>query len=142
MPSAIYNEFKFKVDEIPYLSSTIKVMLVDDTYTLDIDAHSNKDDIDALAVEISGTGYTAGGQALTNKSKARDDTNDWAKNDADDAVWGSSTLTARGAIIYNDTGTPATSTLISYADFLSNKASSVGDFVIQWHTTDGVYRLG
>ncbi|RLF01919.1 MAG: hypothetical protein DRJ64_09975, partial [Thermoprotei archaeon] len=105
------------------------------------DAHSNKDDIDSLTVEVSGTGYTADGELLSNKAIARDDTNDWSKYDADDVTWASSTITARGAIVYLDTGTPATSTLIAYVDFVTDKSSSAGDFIIQWHT-DGVFRLG
>ena len=141
MASAMYNEFKKEIGVIDWLTATVKVMLVDNTYTLDIDAHSQIDEIDALTVEISGTGYTAGGIALANKSIARDDVNDWSVFDADDAVWGSSTITARGAIVYLDTGVATTSTLIAYIDFVSDKSSDAGDFVVQWHT-DGVYRLG
>ena len=141
MASAIYNEYKKEIGVINWLTDDIRVMLVDNTYTLDIDAHSNKDDIDGLSVEVSGTGYTAGGELLANMSISRDDVNDWSKFDADDVTWGSSTLTARGAIVYLDTGTPATSTLIAYVDFVTDKSSSAGDFIIQWHS-DGVFRLG
>ena len=141
MASAIYNEYKKEIGNIAWNTATVKAMLVDNTYTLDIDAHSQKDEIDTLAVEISGTGYTAGGMALANKVITRDDVNDWSKFDADDVIWSASTLTARGAIIYLDTGVPATSTLIAYVDFVTDKVSSAGDFVIQWHT-DGVFRLG
>ena len=141
MASAIYNEYKKEIGNIAWNTATVKAMLVDNTYTLDIDTHSQKDEIDTLAVEISGTGYTAGGMALANKAITRDDVNDWSKFDADDVIWSASTLTARGAIIYLDTGVPATSTLIAYVDFVSDKVSSAGDFVIQWHT-DGVFRLG
>ncbi len=141
MASAIYNEYKKEIGNINWASDTVKVMLVDNTYTLDIDAHSNKDDIDGLSVEVSGTGYTAGGESLANKSVTRDDANDWSKYDADDVTWASSTITARGAIVYLDSGTASTSTLIAYVDFVTDKSSSSGDFIIQWHT-DGVFRLG
>jgi len=141
MASAIFNEYKKEIGVINWASATVKVMLVDDTYTVDIDAHSQKDEIDALSVEISGTGYTAGGATLANKAITRDDTNDWSKFDADDVVWSASTLTARGAIVYLSTGTPADDTLIAYVDFVSNKTSSAGDFIVQWHT-DGVFRIG
>ena len=142
MASAIYNEYKKEIGKIDWTSATIRVMLVDNTYVLDIDAHSNKDDIDSLVVELAdGNGYTIGGELLTTKSITRDDVNDWSKYDADDVIWSSSTLTARGAIVYLDTGTPATSTLIAYVDFVVDKSSSSGDFIIQWHS-DGVFRLG
>jgi len=138
MASAIYNEFKAKIGSIDWANDTIKVALVTSSYTLDIDAHSNFDDI---TNEVSGTGYTAGGAALANKTVTRDDTNDWAKYDADDVTWANSTITARGAVIYKDTGTTSTSTLVAYVDFVTDKSSSAGDFIIQWHT-DGVFRLG
>ena len=141
MASAIYNEYKKDITTFSWSAATVKVMLVDSTYTLDIDAHSFKSDIDALTVEVSGTGYTAGGASLANKSVTRDDVNDWSRYDGDDITWASSTITARGAVIYYDTGTASTSTLIAYVDFVTDKSSSSGDFIIQWHT-DGVFRLG
>lgn len=141
MASAIFNEYKKNIGSINWNSALIKVILVDNTYALDIDAHSNLDDINALAVEVSGTGYTAGGATLANNAVTRDDVNDWSKFDSDDIVWASSTLTARGAIVYFDSTVASTSTLIAYVDFVADKSSSAGDFIIQWHT-DGVFRLG
>ena len=145
MANAIYNEYKGKIPTINWADNTnvaIKVMLVTDQYTLDIDAHENKDDIDALNVEVAdGDGYTSGGAAVTNRTITVDDTNDVAKFDADDVTWSNSTITARGAIVYYDTGTASTSTLIAYIDFGENKSSSNGDFVIQW-SVDGVYKIG
>lgn len=49
--------------------------------------------------EISGTGYTAGGQSLTGFAVSLD--GDTAILDFDDPVWPSATLTAGGALIYN-----------------------------------------
>ena len=140
MANGIYNEFKKELDTIAWVASTVKVLLVTNAYVLNIDAHSNLDDIDALGHEITGTGYIAGGTALTTKAIARDDVNDWSNYNADDAVWGTSTLTARGAIVYKDTGVASTSTLIAFVDFVTDKSSSGGDFTVQWHT-DGVFRL-
>ena len=141
MASAIFNEYKKKIGSIDWNTGLIKVILVDNTYTLDIDAHSNLADINGLAVEVAGTGYVAGGAILANTAVTRDDVNDWSKFDADDVVWASSTLTARGAIVYFDSTVAGTSTLIAYVDFVADKSSSAGDFIIQWHT-DGVFRLG
>jgi len=141
MASAIYNEFKKEIGTIDWINANVSVMLVTSDYTLDIDAHNFKSDIDNLSVEVSGDGYTAGGQALANKAITRDDVNDWSVFDADDVVWSNSTITARGAVIYVDSGDATTSTLVAYVDFVSDKTSSSGDFIIQWHT-DGVYRIG
>lgn len=141
MASGLYNEYKKEMGKINWETATLKVMLVDNTYVFDKDAHSQKDEIDALTVEISGDEYTAGGMALAGKAVTRDDVNDWSVYNANDAVWATSTLTARGAIVYLSTGTPSNETLIAFVDFVVDKSSSSGDFVIQWHA-DGVFRLG
>lgn len=141
MASVIYNEFKAKISTIDWGDNAgvdIKVALVNSSYAPDIDNDLNFSDV---TNEITGTGYVAGGTALLNRAISKDLTNDWGKYDADDAVWANSTLTARGAVVYLDTGTPATSTLIAYIDFVADKSSSSGDFIIQWHT-DGVFRIG
>ena len=46
-------------------TDTIKVMLTTSLYTPDQDTHDFKNDV---TNEVTGTGYTAGGQALTNKT--------------------------------------------------------------------------
>tara|TARA_R100001126_G_scaffold72237_1_gene42151 strand:- start:309 stop:728 length:420 start_codon:yes stop_codon:yes gene_type:complete len=51
--------------------------------------------------EISGTGYTAGGVALTSKTVSTTGTT--AFFDADDPTWTSASFTANGALIYNNT---------------------------------------
>lgn len=141
MASQIYNEYKGKIGTINWADNagtTIKVALVTSAYVPNIDTHLNFTDISS---EVVGTGYTAGGMATTTRAITVDTANDWSKFDADDVTWATSTITARGAIVYLDTGTPATSTLIAYVDFVTDKASSAGDFVVQWHT-DGVFRIG
>lgn len=145
MASGIYNEFKKEIFTIDWENNVIKVMLVDNTYVFDEtakDTHLNKSDIDALGDELpTANGYTAGGQTLTGTLVTVDITNNISKAAADNVIWSSSTITARGAIVYFDTTIASTSTLIAYIDFLADKSSSAGDFVIQWHT-DGVFKLG
>jgi hypothetical protein len=146
MASAIYNEYKKQIGTINWETDTIKVALVDSNYVFDdtqVDGDSNYSDIVATGFELADGvgGYTAGGMALTTKTITRDDVNNWSVYDADDVVWLASTLTARGAIVYKDTGVASTSTLIAMIDFVVDKSSSAGDFTIQWHT-DGVFRLG
>jgi hypothetical protein len=51
--------------------------------------------------EISGTGYTAGGVALTSQTVATSGTT--AYFDAADPSWTSASFTANGAVIYNST---------------------------------------
>jgi len=131
MANIVYNSFKKKIADgsIDLDSDTIKVMLVTSAYLPDVDNHDFKDDI---TNEVSGTGYTAGGQALANKAVIQDNSGDKAIFDADDLIWTNSTITARGAVIYKDTGVASTSPLICYIDFGSDKSSYGGDFKIEW----------
>lgn len=143
MADAIYNSFKGKIMDgsIDLDSDTIKVVLVTSSYTPDIDTHTQYSHI---SNQITGTGYTAGGKTLANCSVTVDTSGDKAVFDADDATWTSSTITARGAIIYkyiDNGGSPDNaSPLICYKDFGSNKSSSSGDFTIRWDD-DGILYL-
>ena len=82
--------------------------------------------------EVSGTGYTAKGAALTNVNPTTSSTT--AFTDFDDLTFSSSSITARGALIFNDSasGDPAVCAL----DFGGDKTSSSGDFTIQFPTAD------
>lgn len=140
MTNIIYNKGKTKILNagIDLLSDTIKCALVTSSYTPDKDAHVFFDDI---TNEVSGTGYTAGGKALANKAINQDDTNNRAEFDADDVIWTVSTLTARAAVLYKDTGTDSTSPLIAYIDFDTDYTTSGTDFTIEWDA-EGIFYLG
>ena len=77
--------------------------------------------------EVSGTGYTAGGAALTNVTPSADGTT--AITDFADLTFSSSSITARGALIYNDS---VSDKAVLVLDFGADKASSSGDFTIQF----------
>lgn len=81
--------------------------------------------------EVSGTGYTAGGETLTNVSPTSSGTTAFA--DFGDVTWSSSTITARGALIYNSSESNAA---VAVLDFGSDQSSTSGDFVIQFPTAD------
>ena len=82
--------------------------------------------------EISGTGYTAKGSALTRVDPSSSGTT--ALTDFADLTFSSSSITARGALIfkYSASGDPAVCAL----DFCADKTSSSGDFTIQFPTAD------
>ena len=134
MANVIYNSFKKKLmdGEIDLVNDTIKVALVTSGYTPDIDNHDYFDDI---TNEVSGTGYTAGGETLTNKSVTQNNTTDKGVFDADDVTWSNSTITARGAVLYKSTGTDSTSPLIAYFDFGSDQSTTGADFVLRWNSS-------
>tara|TARA_Y100000593_G_scaffold70287_1_gene129011 strand:+ start:6399 stop:6833 length:435 start_codon:yes stop_codon:yes gene_type:complete len=82
--------------------------------------------------EVSGTGYTAKGNSLTNVTPTSTGTT--AFTDFSDTTWSSSTITARGAMIFNDTASGDPSVVI--LDFGSDKSSSSSDFTIVFPTAD------
>lgn len=86
--------------------------------------------------EVSGTGYSAGGGTLTNVTPTTSGTT--ALTDFADLTFGSSTITARGALIYNTTtaGGSGTTDSVVVLDFGSDKSSSAGDFTIVFPTPD------
>lgn len=124
--------------QVDWDTDDIRVMLVSSAYTPNQDTHDFLDDV--TSYEVSGTGYTAGGLSLQNKSVTVDAANNVVVLDADDATWANSTITARYAVVYNNTGASAAAKpLISYLDLLSDQASNSGNFTITWDAT-GIMR--
>lgn len=139
MASAVYNSAKtgFLKGDID-LDAPCNVALVTSTYTPNIDTHDFFNDV---TNEVAGSGYVAGGITLSSTTVILDTTGDEAEFDAADITWATSTLTARGAVLYRNTGTAATSPLIAYFDFGSDQASSTGNFTIAWNS-EGLLNLG
>ena len=82
--------------------------------------------------EVSGTNYSAKGNTLTNVDPSSSGTT--ALTDFADTTWSSSTITARGAMIFNEDTSGDTSVLI--LSFGADKSSSSGDFTITFPTAD------
>ena len=106
--------------------NTYKLALYDSTATLDASTT-----VYTTTGEISGTGYSAGGSALTNVDPTSSGTTGFC--DFDDLTFSTATITARGALIYNSTnGNRAVVVL----DFGADKTSTAGDFTIVFPTAD------
>jgi hypothetical protein len=93
----------------------------------------------AATNEVTGTNYVAGGNTLTAVSPTTSGTT--AFIDFADTTWSSSTITANGCLIYNNTN--ANRAVVSLA-FGSDKSSSNGDFQIVFPTanaTDAIIRI-
>ena len=83
--------------------------------------------------EVSASGsYTAGGGTLTNVTPTTSGTT--ALTDFADLTFTSATITARGALIYNDTAAGDPSVVV--LDFGADKTSTSGDFTIVFPTAD------
>lgn len=87
----------------------------------------------AATNEVSGTGYSAGGNTLT-ISQVPTSTGTTAFLDFADTTWSTATITARGALIYLANGT--TNPAIAVLDFGSDKTSTAGNFTIQFPAAD------
>jgi hypothetical protein len=86
-------------------------------------------------VSATGTGYTAGGNTLTNVDPTTSGTT--ALTDFSDTTWSSSSITARGCLIYNSSTTAGTANrAVAILDFGADKTSTSGDFTIQFPTAD------
>ena len=104
------------------LTTTIKVALLSNSYTPDLDTHVSYADV--IAAEVTGAGYTAGGGTLANKSIAFDTVTDKAALMADPVDWATLTATFRYAVLYRGNTTNATSTLIGLVDFGTDRVYS------------------
>jgi hypothetical protein len=86
----------------------------------------------STANEVVGTNYVAGGEALT-ITQVPTSTGTTAFLDFGNATWSTSTITARGALMYKvGSGNPA----IAVLDFGSDKTSTAGDFTIVFPASD------
>jgi len=139
MADVIYNAFFKNVadNNIDLDADTFKLMLVTSSYTPDVDAHADRADV---TNEVAGTGYTTGGATVSTTATTQDNTNDLCKFDGDDVQWGSSSITARGAVLYKSTGVAANDLLVKYFDFGADKTSDNGNFDVIFHA-DGILQF-
>lgn len=114
--------------EIDLDSDTLKIMLCTSTYAPNQDTHRYKS---SVTNEVTGTGYTAGGNTLASVAVTYTAGTNTLMLDAADTSWANSTITARYAVIYDSTpATDATRPLICYIDFGADVSSSGAAFNI------------
>ena len=130
-----YNLLTKKISDLSDNTNThIKVMLISNVP--DLNTWNSKVDVTG---EITGTGYIAGGQELTNKLVTK--SQNITIFTADNILWSNSTLLARCGVIYDDT--PASDSdkkLISYVDFGGIRETSDSNFRIIW-SSNGIFKL-
>lgn len=130
-------------------TSTFKLALYTSSATLDANTTAY-----TATNEVTGTNYTAGGATLTNLGVTTSGSNASSGvgfTDFSDVTYSLSTITARGALIYNSTpkahsNTDAvlTNAAVCVLDFGSDKTSSSGDFTIIFPTatnTSAIIRI-
>lgn len=131
MANAFYNYGKTYLmnGSLDLDTDTIHAALVNSSYSPNIDTHDFWNDVSAN--EISGTGYTAGGQALSSKVVSVDTTNDRGVFDSADPSWSTATITARAVVLYKKRGGASSADeLIGYWDFGSDISATAGTFTV------------
>ena len=131
MSNAIYAKGKEKIlaASINFVSDTIKVMLVKNTYPQNLATDEFYSDISAYVI---GTPQTLGSKTTTA-----------GVFDAGDATYTAVTAgdTLEGVVIYKDTGVAGTSPLLLYIDTITGfpLATNGGDITIAWD--NGAYKI-
>lgn len=106
-------------------ADTFKIALYTSAATLDASTT-----VYTTSDEVTGTGYTAGGNTLT-VSVTPTSSGTTAYLSFSNTSWTTATITARGALIYNSTqGDKA----VAILDFGSDKTSTAGTFTINFPT--------
>jgi hypothetical protein len=107
-----------------FTTDTFKIALYLSTATL-----NDSTTVYTTTGEVVATGYTAGGLTLTGTIITLSGTTAFIT--FDNATWTSSSITARGALIYN---TSKSNKSVAVLDFGSDKTSTSGNFIIQFPT--------
>lgn len=122
------------------IAGTLKLAFVTATYSVDQNLHDFFNDI---TNEVTGTGYTAGGNACATPTWTGPDGSGILTFDAaDPATWSQNAAgftNARRAILYYDTGTSSTSRLVGYSnDFGADVGNVAGDVTVTFNAA-GIY---
>ena len=129
---AVANSFKTQVLTAVHnftatTGDTFKIALFTNSATL----NKSTTVYDSTDNEVSGTGYTAGGNSLTSVTPVL--STDTAVCDFADSSWSTATITARGALIYNSSDSDKA---VVALDFGGDKTSTAGTFTIQFPAAD------
>jgi hypothetical protein len=113
-------------------TDTFKVMLVTSSYTPSRN-HTKRSDI---TNEVSGTGYTAGGNTATVTVSAVDTTNNRQDCVLGGTTWSTSTITARYAVYYKSRGGASSADeLVGINDFGADVITTAGTFTLNSSTS-------
>jgi len=127
----------FKVDLLNgqqnFSSDSFKIALYTASATLDASTTAY-----TTSNEVVGTNYTAGGEDLT-VSPTPTSGGTTAYVSFSNVSWAASSITARGALIYNDT--LAGKNAVAILDFGSDKTSTASTFTISFPTADATSAL-
>ena len=117
--------------------TAVKVLMCTDSESPNFDTHNFRDDI---AAEVTGTGYSAGGIAITSTELTL--SSGVLTYDAADASWAASTIANAMAAVgyFARGGASSADELVFLSDFVSAASSSSGTFTVQW-SASGIFTV-
>lgn len=121
--------------DIDWTLDTFRLALATSSYAV---SQANDEFFSDVTNEIAaGGGYSAGGFTLAGESTSYDSGTREQRQDATDVSVGALTPSSpyRYAILYKDTGVPATSPLIGYLNFGADQDPAGLPFAVQWAAT-------
>lgn len=136
MPSLLYNSVlrDESIGSIDFDTDTFRMSLHTVTYSANKDTHDRFDDV---TNEVTGTGYTAGGNVTTVTVGTVDTTNDRVDITFAAVSWATATITARHGVIRKARGGLASADeLVMNVDFGSDITATGGTFSV----TASIYR--
>ena len=115
--------------------TAVKLLLVTDSEAPNFDTHNFRDDV---AAEVTGTGYTTGGNTLTSTELTL--ASGVLTYDAADSAWAASTITGAmaGVGYFARGGASSADELVFLTDFVSAASSSSGTLTVQW-SASGIF---
>ncbi len=133
MASLIFNRAleQWAKGTIDFDTDTFKVMLTTSSYSENKDTDDFRNDV---TNEVTGTGYTAGGNTVT-VTVTLDTANDRVDISLGGTTWTTSTITARKAVYYKSRGGASSADeVIAVNDFGSDVITSGGTFTLNAST--------
>lgn len=122
------------------IAGTLKMAIVTSVYTPDQNLHDFWNDVSTN--EVSGSNYTAGGNACATPTWTMSGAGLGTFDATDPATWAQHATgfsNGRRAILYYDTGTPGTSRLVGYSDdFGADSGNVAGNFSVAINAS-GIY---
>ena len=150
MAWVIYHKFKEKlltldnsIDFNDNSSTTVKVAFTTSSHNPATNVATDDFWNDVSASEVSGSGYSAGGNAVGTKTVTAS-SGTITFDAADPSTWSQNASgfnNAKNAILYKDTSSAATSPLIAYNIFSTNKGNVSGDLTIQFSASNGIFTI-
>lgn len=120
--------------QINFSTASFKCLLVSAVPSAtDLDTWINRS---SVTTEVTGTGYTTGGVAVTATVGSVDTTNNRVPITFGNLSpgWTTATISAVGAIIYLNSGAAATDKLVQFVDFGGTVSSTAGNYSVTFST--------